>query len=170
MVAVCDRHLDLARQAAARFDVPTAYDSVAAMLLQARPDVVHITTPPHSHQTLTLECLQGGAHVYVEKPFTVNLEEADAVLEAAARYSFLLAVPAVFGSGFYQLAKSWGEPQHVALAPTIVATAVAFLAGYIVIVAFLKLVSRASFIPFVIYRTVLGLALLALLQLGVITP
>lgn len=90
--------------------------------------------------------------------------------EAAARYSFLLAVPAVFGSGFYQLAKSWGEPQHVALAPTIVATAVAFLVGYIVIVAFLKLVSRASFMPFVIYRTVLGLALLALLQLGVITP
>ncbi|KAA1054087.1 undecaprenyl-diphosphate phosphatase [Azospirillum argentinense] len=90
--------------------------------------------------------------------------------EAAARYSFLLAVPAVFGSGFYQLAKSWGEPQHVALAPTIVATAVAFLVGYIVIVAFLKIVSRASFMPFVIYRTVLGIALLALLQLGVITP
>jgi predicted dehydrogenase len=87
VVAVCDRHIDLARQAAARFEVPAAFDSVSDMLQRARPDVVHITTPPHTHRALAVQCLQGGAHVYVEKPFTVNVEEADVVLETADRHS-----------------------------------------------------------------------------------
>jgi undecaprenyl-diphosphatase len=86
--------------------------------------------------------------------------------EAAARYSFLLAVPAVFGSGFYQLFKSWGEPNAVGFAPTAVATVIAFLVGYAVIVVFLKLISQKSFMPFVYYRIGLGALLLALLTAG----
>lgn len=89
---------------------------------------------------------------------------------AAARFSFLLAVPAVFGSGLYQLGKSWGDPQRVALAPTLVATLAAFLTGYFVIVAFMRLISRVSFLPFVVYRVALGLLLVALLWAGVLSP
>ena len=89
---------------------------------------------------------------------------------AAARFSFLLAVPAVFGSGLYQLAKSWGDPQRAALAPTVVATLTAFLTGYFVIVGFMRLISRISFRPFVCYRVALGLLLLALLWAGVLSP
>jgi undecaprenyl-diphosphatase len=90
--------------------------------------------------------------------------------EAAARYSFLLAVPAVLASGFYQLFKSWGQAGPIAAGPTALATLVAFGVGYWVIVVFLKLVSTRSYLPFVYYRIALGLAVLVLLQLGVLSP
>lgn len=90
--------------------------------------------------------------------------------EAAARYSFLLAIPAVLASGFYQLYRSWGTPQAVAAGPTVLATAIAFVVGYAVIVWFLKLVSTRGYMPFVIYRLVLGALVLGLLSLGVLQP
>jgi predicted dehydrogenase len=83
VVAVCDAHIDLARQAAARFGVKLAFDSVECMLAAAQPHVVHLTTPPHTHHALALQCLASGAHVYVEKPFTVNAAEAEALVSAA---------------------------------------------------------------------------------------
>lgn len=86
--------------------------------------------------------------------------------EAAARYSFLLAVPAVFGSGFYQLAKSIGQDNPVGWGQTALATLIAFVVGYAVIVFFLKLVSTRSYLPFVWYRVVLGLLIFALLLTG----
>ncbi len=89
--------------------------------------------------------------------------------EAAARYSFLLAVPAVFGSGFYQLFKSIGKDNPVGWGPTGLATLIAFFVGYAVIVVFLKLVSTKSYMPFVWYRVVLGVILLGLLGTGVIS-
>lgn len=90
--------------------------------------------------------------------------------EAAARYSFLLAVPAVFGSGFYQLFKSIGEDNPIGPGPTALATLLAFLSGYAVIVFFLRLVSTRSYFPFVYYRIVIGFGLLALLIAGVLQP
>ena len=89
---------------------------------------------------------------------------------AAARYAFLLAIPAVFGSGFYQLFKSAGEQGPFTLAETGVATAVAFLVALGVIALFMKWISRHSFLPFVVYRVALGATLLVLLSLGVIQP
>lgn len=88
--------------------------------------------------------------------------------EAAARYSFLLAVPAVFGSGFYQLFKSIGQDNPVGWGPTALATLIAFVVGYAVIVFFLKLVSTRDYFPFVWYRIGLGLLLFALLLTGTI--
>lgn len=90
--------------------------------------------------------------------------------EAAARYSFLLAIPAVMASGGYQLVKSWGVAGPVAPGPTALATVVAFFVGYAVIVGFLKIVSSRGFMPFVIYRIVLGAVLLAMLGAGRIAP
>jgi undecaprenyl-diphosphatase len=92
---------------------------------------------------------------------------------AAARYSFLLAVPAVLGSGFFQAyealtgdvageAVSWG--------PTIVATVIAFAVGLSVIAWLLRYLDRGSFTPFVVYRVVLGLTVLALVGTGVLAP
>ncbi|WP_228981565.1 undecaprenyl-diphosphate phosphatase [Streptomyces sp. DH12] len=88
--------------------------------------------------------------------------------EAAARYSFLLAVPAVLASGLFEL-KAVGEG-HVAWGPTVFATVVAFGVGYAVIAWFMKFITTRSFMPFVVYRIVLGLALFALIWLGVLTP
>ena len=82
VIAVCDRHIDLARQAAVRFDVPHAFSDVAAMLA-LEPEVVHITTPPHTHFPLGRQCLEAGAHLYVEKPFTVDSAEAAMLVSLA---------------------------------------------------------------------------------------
>ena len=92
--------------------------------------------------------------------------------EAALRYSFLLALPAVFGSGFYQLMDAFSSnaaPNVFSIPETFVATAVAFGVGYILIAWLLKFVSTKSFMPFIIYRIVLGSALLVLLAMGVIS-
>ena len=92
--------------------------------------------------------------------------------EASLRYSFLLALPAVFGSGFYQLKDAFyadGAPNVFSIPETFVATAVAFGVGYVVIAWILKFVSTRSFMPFIIYRVVLGSALLVLLATGVIS-
>ncbi|MCH0540985.1 undecaprenyl-diphosphate phosphatase [Streptomyces sp. MUM 203J] len=88
--------------------------------------------------------------------------------ESAARYSFLLAIPAVLASGVYEL-KAVSEG-HVAWAPTIFATAVAFGVGYAVIAWFMKFITTKSFMPFVVYRIGLGLVLLALIWAGVLDP
>jgi undecaprenyl-diphosphatase len=92
--------------------------------------------------------------------------------EAALRYSFLLALPAVFGSGFYQLRNAFSSdaaPNVFSIPETFAATAVAFVIGYLVIAWILKFVSTKSFMPFIIYRVVLGSALLVLLATGVIS-
>nr|WP_135850087.1 undecaprenyl-diphosphate phosphatase [Serinibacter arcticus] len=94
--------------------------------------------------------------------------------EAAARYSFLLAVPAVLGSGFYQLAKAIGGHSDGGLVvsggATLLATAAAFVVGFVVIIGFLKIVSSRGYLPFVIYRLVLAGVLAILLLTGTLSP
>ncbi len=88
--------------------------------------------------------------------------------EAAARYSFLLAIPAVLGSGFYQLAKISEDPVTPAWGPIFLATAVAFAVALAVIAWFMRYISTHTFTPFVIYRVVLALVLFGLLGTGVL--
>ncbi|PCG83565.1 undecaprenyl-diphosphatase [Streptomyces sp. WZ.A104] len=88
--------------------------------------------------------------------------------EAAARYSFLLAIPAVLASGAYEL-KDVGEG-HVSWGPTIFATLVAFFVGYAVIAWFMKFITTKSFMPFVIYRIILGIVIFVLVSAGVLSP
>ncbi|QPZ39913.1 undecaprenyl-diphosphate phosphatase [Paramicrobacterium chengjingii] len=99
--------------------------------------------------------------------------------ESAARYAFLLAIPAVLGSGFYQMAKgiaSSCEPGIAECTPelfgpfeTLAATVVAFVVAIFVIAFFMKWISKHSFLPFVIYRILLGGALIVMLLTGVMT-
>jgi undecaprenyl-diphosphatase len=92
--------------------------------------------------------------------------------QAALRYSFLLALPAVFGSGLYELKGALGEGAvngPFTIPETLVATSIAFVIGYIVIAWLLKFVSTKSFAPFIIYRVALGSLLLVLLATGAIT-
>lgn len=90
---------------------------------------------------------------------------------AAADYSFLLAIPAVLGSGFYKLFKDGitGE-SPVSMPLTLLATVVAFLVAYVVILWFLKLITTRSYAPFVIYRVLLAGAIVALVYAGVLSP
>ena len=90
--------------------------------------------------------------------------------EAAARYSFLLAVPAVFASGLYKTFKVFTGGEAIFVPQTIVATVVAFAVGYVVIVWFLKLISHGSFRPFVIYRLGFAALIAICLLTGVVSP
>jgi undecaprenyl-diphosphatase len=91
--------------------------------------------------------------------------------EAALRYSFLLALPAVFGSGLYELKGALGADtasQVFSLSETLVATVIAFVIGYAVIAWLLKYVITKSFAPFIYYRVGLGTLVLVGLATGVI--
>jgi undecaprenyl-diphosphatase len=89
--------------------------------------------------------------------------------QAAARYSFLLAIPAVVASGTFEFATTYQSLAPSDLAGTTVATIVSFAVGFTVIVAFLRYLNRGSFMPFIIWRIVVGLALLVLLSNGALT-
>ncbi|SNS42509.1 undecaprenyl-diphosphatase [Micrococcales bacterium KH10] len=91
--------------------------------------------------------------------------------EAAARYSFLLALPAVLGSGFFQLAKSLDDStaSAVPMTQTVVATVVAFAVGYVVIVGFLRLITKRSYAGFVWYRIAAAAVILVLLATNVLS-
>jgi predicted dehydrogenase len=62
------------------------------MLEVARPDVVHITTPPQSHFEIGKICLDAGCHLYIEKPFTTNSFEADQLIRQAEQKKLKLTV------------------------------------------------------------------------------
>ncbi len=81
---------------------------------------------------------------------------------AATKFSFFLAVPAVLGSGLYQLYQVISDPtsEVYSLGETFVATFIAFAVGYTVIAWLMKYISKNSFRPFVIYRLILGSAIL----------
>ena len=85
--------------------------------------------------------------------------------EAAARYAFLLAIPAVVASGLYEATKIGSDPT-VEWGPTILATVIAFVTGFAVIAWLLRWVTTRSYLPFVIYRIALGLLLIILLLTG----
>lgn len=89
---------------------------------------------------------------------------------AAARYSFLLAIPAVIASGGLQVVKiAAGEGTgETGWGPIIIATLIAFAVGYAVIAWFMRYITTHTFTPFMIYRIVLALGLFALLGTGTI--
>jgi undecaprenyl-diphosphatase len=89
----------------------------------------------------------------------------------ATRYAFLLAIPAVFGSGFYELRTALFDPLAagpIDLLATFVATLTAGVVGFVVIAWLMRYLTTHSFLPFVIYRVALGTGLLILLGTGVI--
>jgi predicted dehydrogenase len=83
IVGVCDKEILMAKQLFERFEVKQYFGDLDELLNEARPDVIHITTPPQSHYELGRICLEAGCHVYIEKPFTVNTSEAVKLINLA---------------------------------------------------------------------------------------
>ena len=79
IVGVCDREPLMARQLFERFPVENHFSDLRKFLDEAKPEVVHITTPPESHFAIATQCLEAGCHVYVEKPFTLNAADAESL-------------------------------------------------------------------------------------------
>ncbi len=86
--------------------------------------------------------------------------------EAAARYSFLLAIPAVVGSGLFQLYDELSAGAQVSWPATVLATAVAFGVGYAVIAWLMRYISTHSYTVFVGYRIALAVLVYALVAAG----
>jgi undecaprenyl-diphosphatase len=89
---------------------------------------------------------------------------------AAAKYAFLLAIPAVVGSGFFKLADISNDVVEPAWGPIALATAVSFVIGYAVIAWLLRYISTHDFLPFVIYRIALAVVVAVLLLTGFLEP
>jgi predicted dehydrogenase len=83
LVGACDREVLMAQQLAERHRIEQFAGDLSDLLTQARPDVVHVTTPPATHFSIALQCLDAGCHVYVEKPFTVTAAEASRLIDRA---------------------------------------------------------------------------------------
>lgn len=89
----------------------------------------------------------------------------------AARFSFLLSVPSILAAGLKEL---WDERHNLLsggnLAPTLVATVVSFIVGYASIAFLMKFIQKRGIMPFVAYRILLGIVLIALLATGNLDP
>lgn len=90
IAAVCDVSPATAEAAAQRFGVPAHFSDGTTMLEVARPDVVHVTTPPASHFALAHDALAAGAHVIVEKPAALSYHEVRELIEEAERRGLVL--------------------------------------------------------------------------------
>lgn len=88
---------------------------------------------------------------------------------AAAEFAFLLAMPAVFASGFYKMLDIGGN-EYAGWGATVVGTLVALVVGYVVIAWLMRFIQTHSFMPFVYYRIALGVLILVLVQYGVLAP
>jgi predicted dehydrogenase/nucleoside-diphosphate-sugar epimerase len=91
IVGIADTSVERARALAQRFAIPGAFTSLSAMRA-ARPDVVHVLTPPATHARLAVEALEMGCDVFVEKPMAPTVAECDAMIAAARRTDRTLSV------------------------------------------------------------------------------
>jgi myo-inositol 2-dehydrogenase/D-chiro-inositol 1-dehydrogenase len=106
VIAIADVDEGRARELAAA-DAPYAstYGDALAMLRELQPDVVYVTSPPPLHREQTVAALEGGAHVVLEKPIALTVDEAVAIGEAAARSGRLVHVchQLRYGAGITEL-------------------------------------------------------------------
>lgn len=93
VVALCDVDKNLLHEAASMVSkkqksgkVPRLYSNYQKMLSENQPDIVLVGTPDHWHCLTTIDALKSGAHVYVQKPISVDVIEGEAMLAAARKY------------------------------------------------------------------------------------
>ena len=97
--AVCDLNHELAKEAAKKFGIPNAYSSLSEMLSKEHPNIVDVCTPPRVHAPVSVEAMEAGCHVLLEKPMASNLADCDKMIEAAKKNNVKLSV--VHNQRFY---------------------------------------------------------------------
>jgi len=85
IVAVCDLDEGKARQMAFRNRVPNYYTNFSMMLEKEGLDAVYVLTNPQSHPSLSIQAMEAGCHVLVEKPMAITLKEVDLMMAASRR-------------------------------------------------------------------------------------
>ncbi|HEX8040764.1 MAG TPA: Gfo/Idh/MocA family oxidoreductase [Chryseosolibacter sp.] len=99
VVALCDVDRNMLNAAAALVKqrqksgkTPKVYGDYRKLLAENELDIVLIGTPDHWHALQTIEALKSGAHVYVQKPISVDVAEGDAMVAAARKYNRVVQV------------------------------------------------------------------------------
>ena len=92
VVSVCDIDKNIAQRMATRYGIPKVYESVSRMLKESALDVVHVLTPPQTHCEISIKAIKAGCHVLVEKPMSLNKEEAHKMIKEAEKYGVQLSV------------------------------------------------------------------------------
>jgi predicted dehydrogenase len=85
VVAICDENKDLVKQVAKRFNISRYYTDLAEMLNKEKVNMVDICTPPQTHLALSIQAMEKGCHVLVEKPIALSLTEFDKLSVAARK-------------------------------------------------------------------------------------
>ena len=99
VVGLCDvdKHLlagaaDMVSQRQKSHKKPALYGDYRKLLNEQKPDIVLIGTPDHWHALQTIDALKAGAHVYVQKPISVDVMEGEAMVAAARKYNRVVQV------------------------------------------------------------------------------
>lgn len=93
IVALCDIYPEKAEKKAKEYKLDaTIYDDHTKMLEREDIDLVSVCTPPYTHSEITINFLDSGKNVLVEKPMASSLEECDAMNAAAERNNKMLSV------------------------------------------------------------------------------
>jgi len=92
VTAICDRNASLAKEVSSRFKIKHIFYDVADMLTKEKLDLVDICTPPKTHSSLSIQAMQAGCHVLVEKPMAVSVREANEMVDSSGKYGVKLCV------------------------------------------------------------------------------
>jgi len=91
IVGAADLDETRAKALATQFAIPRVYPSLQAMA-EARPNVIHVLTPPATHAALAIEALDMGCHVFVEKPMAESAADCDRMIQRAREKDLVLSV------------------------------------------------------------------------------
>jgi len=92
LVAACDLNKELANQAALKYGIDKSYSDFSELLFKEKPDIVHVVTPPQTHMLLSIQAMEAGCHVLVEKPLALSIDDADKMIESARKNNVILSV------------------------------------------------------------------------------
>ncbi len=90
VVAICDKNEDLVKGAARRFNISRYYTDSSEMLAREEVNMVDICTPPQTHLALSIQAMEAGCHVLVEKPIALSLSEVDEMASVAKQNNMKL--------------------------------------------------------------------------------
>ena len=87
VTAACDLNENLAKEFSKNWNIPTYYTSLPEMLKKENLSAISVCVPPKFHADVAIEALKSNCHIVVEKPFTINTQDADRLIGALQKSS-----------------------------------------------------------------------------------
>lgn len=94
--AICDLDLSRASSVAGLCGIKSSYNNHSEMIAEEKPDVVHVLTPPKFHTQISIEAMERGCHVLVEKPMALSYKDACQMVSTAKKTGKQLTVCEMF--------------------------------------------------------------------------